>query len=111
MGLMTKGTVMGRKQLTRAKLLPFVAQLTPCLIGMGACQGAHHGTREMWKLRHDVHVLSPPFATLYRKSQKHDPHDAAAICEAVSRPHMRFVPIKEDYPYPKAAQCFASGGE
>jgi transposase len=72
-----------------------VAQLAPCLIDMEACQGAHYWAREMRKLGHDVRIMSPQFVTPYRKSHKNDPNDAAAICEAVSRPHMRFVPIKE----------------
>jgi transposase len=94
-GVDDQGTVVVRKKLTRPKLLPFVAQLTPCRIGMEACQGAHYWAREMRKLGHDVRVISPQFVTPYRKSHKNDPNDAAAICEAVSRPHMRFVPIKE----------------
>jgi transposase len=72
-----------------------VAQLVPCRIGMEACQGAHHWARETRKLGHDVRLISPQFVTPYRQSYQNDPHDAAAICEAVSRPHMRFVLIKE----------------
>ena len=94
-GVDDQGTVVVRKKLTRPKLLPFVAQLAPCRIGMEACQGAHYWAREMRKLGHDVRLISPQFVTPYRTSHKNDPNDAAAICEAVSRPHMRFVPIKE----------------
>jgi transposase len=94
-GVDNQGTVVVRKKLTRPKLLPFVAQLAPCRLGMEACQGAHYWARAMRKLGHDVRLVSPQFVTPYRKSQKNDPNDAAAICEAVSRPHMRFVPIKE----------------
>ena len=94
-GVDEQGKVVVRKQLTRPKLLPFVAQLAPCRIGMEACQGAHHWARAMRKLGHDVRLISPQFVTPYRQSHKNDPNDAAAICEAVSRPHMRFVPIKE----------------
>jgi transposase len=94
-GVDEQGNVVVRKQLARSKLLPFVAQLTPCRIGMEACQGAHYWAREMRKLGHDVRLISPQFVTPYRQSHKNDPNDAAAICEAVSRPHMRFVPIKE----------------
>jgi transposase len=72
-----------RKKLTRPKLLPFVAQLSPCRIGMEACEGAHYWVREMRKLGHDVRLISPQFVTPYRKSHKNDPNDAAAICEAV----------------------------
>ena len=94
-GVDAQGHVVARKKLTRQKLLPFVAQLAPCRIGMEACQGAHHWARAMRKLGHDVRLISPQFVTPYRQSHKNDPNDAAAICEAVSRPHMRFVPIKE----------------
>jgi transposase len=93
-GVDEQGDVVVRKQLARAKLIAFVAQLAPCRIGMEACQGAHYWAREMRKLGHDVRLISPQFVTPYRKSNKNDPNDAAAICEAVSRPHMRFVPIK-----------------
>jgi len=93
-GVDDQGKVVVRKKLARSKLLPFVAQLAPCRIGIEACQGAHHWAREMRKLGHDVRLISPQFVTLYRQSHKNDPNDAAAICEAVSRPHMRFVPIK-----------------
>lgn len=94
-GVDEQGSVVVRKQLTRSKLLPFVAQLAPCRIGMEACQGAHHWTRATRKLGHDVRLIRPQFVTPYRQSHKNDPNDAAATCEAVSRPHMRFVPIKE----------------
>jgi transposase len=94
-GVDAQGQVVIRKQLTRPKLLPCVAQLAPCRIGMEACQGAHHWARARRKLGHDVHLMSPQFVTPYRQSHKHDPHAAAASGEAVSRPPMRFVPIKE----------------
>jgi transposase len=94
-GVDAQGKVGVRKQLTRPKLLPFVAQLSPCRIGMEACQGAHSWAREMRKLSHDVCLISPQCVTPYRQSHKNDPNDAAAIGEAVSRSHRRFVPIKE----------------
>ena len=94
-GVDEQGHVVVRKTLPRPKLLPFVAQLAPCCRGMEACQGAHYWAREMRKLGHDVRLISPQFVTPYRKSHKTDPNDAAAIGEAVSRPPMRFVPIKE----------------
>jgi transposase len=94
-GVDDQGHVLVRKKLTRPQLLPFVAQLAPCRIGMEACQGAHYWAREMRKLGHDVRLISPQFVTPYRQSHKNDPNDAAAICEAVSRPHRRFVPLKE----------------
>ena len=91
-GVDAQGNVVSRKQLARPKLLPFVAQLTPCRIGMAACQGAHQGARTMRKLGHDVRLISPQSVTPYRQSHKNDPNNAAAICEAMSRLHMRFVP-------------------
>jgi transposase len=94
-GVDAQGNVGVRKQLARSKLLPFIAQLTPCRIRMEACQGAHYWAREMRQLGHDVRLISPQFVTPYRQSHKNDPNDAAAICEAVSRPPMRFVPIQE----------------
>lgn len=90
-----QGAVVARQQRARPPLFPCVAQLPPCRMGMEACQGAHSWAREMRKLGHDVRLISPQFVTPYRQSHKNDPNDAAAICEAVSRPHMRFVPIKE----------------
>ena len=87
--------VVVRKKLTRPQLLPFVAQLSPYRIGMEACQGAHYWAREMRQLGHEVRLISPQFVTPYRQSHKNDSNDAAAICEAVSRPQMRFVLIKE----------------
>src|SRR5215475_12085056 len=93
-GVDDQGTVVVCQKLTRPKLLPFVTQLAPCRIGMEACQGTHYWAREMRKLGHDVRLISPQFVTPYRQSHKNDPNDAA-ICEAVSRPHRRFVPIKE----------------
>ncbi|WP_097459919.1 IS110 family RNA-guided transposase [Mangrovitalea sediminis] len=93
-GVNHHGKVVVRKRLTRAKLLPFIAQLPPCLIGMEACSGAHHWAREMTTLGHQVRIIAPRFVAPYRKSSKNDDNDAEAICEAVGRPNMRFVPIK-----------------
>ena len=90
------GKVVVRKRLNRPKLLPYIAQLPPCLIGMEACSGAHHWAREMTKLGHDVRIIAPRFVAPYRKSSKNDDNDAEAICEAVGRPNMRFVPIKTE---------------
>jgi transposase len=81
----------------RAKLLNLIASLPPCLIGMEACSGAHHWAREFEKLGHTVRIMAPKFVAPYRLGGKHgknDAADAAAICEAVARPNMRFVPIK-----------------
>jgi transposase len=86
-GVDDQGKVVVRKQLTRPKLLPFVAQLSPCRVGMEAWQGAHYWAREMRKLGHDVRLISPQFVTPYRQSHKNDPNDAAAICEAGRSSH------------------------
>lgn len=86
-----------RPEVRRAKLLELVAKLPPCLIGMEACSGAHHWAREFQKLGYTVRIMAPKFVAPYRMSGKHgknDAADAAAICEAVTRPNMRFVPIK-----------------
>lgn len=86
-----------RPEVRRAKLLELIASLPPCLIGMEACSGSHHWAREFQKLGHTVRIMAPKFVSPYRMSGKHgknDAADAAAICEAVTRPNMRFVPIK-----------------
>jgi transposase len=86
-----------RPEVRRDKLLSLIAGLPPCLIGMEACSGAHHWAREFQKLGHTVRIMAPQFVAPYRmggKGVKNDAADAAAICEAVARPNMRFVPIK-----------------
>jgi transposase len=93
-GVDGRGAVVLRRQVTRKQLLPFLAKLSPCLVGMEACAGAHYWAREVEKLGHTVRLMSPHFVAPYRKSQKNDGNDAAAICEAVGRPSMRFVPVK-----------------
>jgi transposase len=93
-GVDTHGHVVVKKRLSRQKLLPFAAQLPPCLIGMEASGGAHYWARELTKLGHTVKLMSPQFVKPYVQSQKNDPNDAAGICEAVERPRMRGVPVK-----------------
>jgi transposase len=83
-----------RKTVSRKKLLSTMANMPPCLVGMEACSGAHYWARELVKLGHDVRIMAPKFVIPYRKGGKNDNNDAAAICEAVARPDMRFVPIK-----------------
>jgi transposase len=83
-----------RRRLSREALLPFIANLKPCLIGIEACGGAHYWTREFTKLGHTVKMMSPQFVKPYVKSNKNDERDAEAIAEAVIRPTMRFVPLK-----------------
>ena len=80
--------------MSRAKLTELVAQLPPCLIGMEACSGAHEWARRFQPSGHTVKLMAPKFVMPYRKSGKNDGNDAEAICEAVARPNMRFVPIK-----------------
>ncbi len=84
-----------RRQVSRAQLRPVLAQVPPCLIGIEACGSAHYWARELTKLGHTVRLLAPQFVAPYRKNDKNDGNDAEAICEAVGRPHMRFVPIKD----------------
>jgi transposase len=86
--------VVVRKALRRAQLLKWFAKLPPCLIGMEACGSANHWARELTALGHTVRLMPPAYCKAYVRRNKNDPADAAAICEAVSRPSMRFVPIK-----------------
>lgn len=83
-----------KRSIKRAELLPLFADRPPCLIGMEACAGAHHWARELSRLGHTVRLMAPKHVKPYLKGQKNDANDAAAICEAVSRPNMRFVAIK-----------------
>lgn len=93
-GMNEHGKVVLRKTLTRAKLLAFIAQCPPCLIGMEACSGAHYWGREFSKLGHRIGIIAAKFVEPYRKGSKNDNNDAEAICEAVSRPNIWFVPVK-----------------
>jgi transposase len=94
-GMDNTGHVVFRKRLTREALVPFIAQLPPVVIGMEACGGAHYWARRFRIHGHTVKLIAPQFVKPYVKSNKNDPADAEAICEAVTRPTMRFVPIKE----------------
>jgi transposase len=93
-GVDENGNTVLRKKLNRNQVLAFFANLLPCLIGLEACGGAHYWARELIKLGHDARLISPQFVKPYVKGNKNDSNDAEAICEAVSRPNMRFVPIK-----------------
>lgn len=86
--------VVCRRQLKRAQVLDFFRQLEPCLVAMEACGSAHYWARELGALGHEVRLIAPQFVKPYVKGDKHDAHDAEAICEAASRPSMRFVPVK-----------------
>jgi len=91
--------ILVRPSVRREQLLDILAQLPPCLIGMEACSGAHHWARQLIKFGHTPKLMAPKFVAPYRmqgKQGKNDANDAAAICEAVTRPHMRFVPIKSE---------------
>jgi len=87
-----------RPAVPRDKLHELIASLPPCIIGMEACSGAHHWARLFQASGHTVRLIAPKFVTPYRmtgKRGKNDAADAAAICEAIQRPHMRFVPLKD----------------
>src|SRR5215471_17947216 len=88
------GNVVVARRLKRKEVLAFFAKLTPCLVGMEACGSAHYWAREIAKLGHTVKLMPPKYVKAYVKRGKTDPGDAAAICEAVTRPTMSFVPIK-----------------
>ena len=85
-----------RRQLKRRQVVPFFRKLPTCLIGMEACGTAHHWGRTLRALGHEVRLIPPAYAKAYVRRNKTDPADAEAICEAVSRPSMRFVPIKSE---------------
>lgn len=93
-GVDTHGKVLLRKQLRRSEMAKHFSQLEPCLIGMEACGSAHHWARKLGEYGHTVKLMAPQFVKPYVKTNKNDAADAEAICEAVTRPNMRFVPIK-----------------
>ncbi len=93
-GVDERGHAVLKKQLKRSQVMEFFVNLPPCLIGMEACGSAHHWARELAKLGHTVKLMAPQFVKPYVKTNKNDMADAEAICEAVARPNMRFVPIK-----------------
>jgi len=93
-GVDQHGKIAVRKRLRRDAVSRFFANLAPCLVGMEASNGAHYWARVLTGLGHEVRLISPQFVTPYVKSNKNDRNDAEAICEAVGRPTMRFVPPK-----------------
>jgi transposase len=93
-GVDASGRVVVAKAIRRNKLLEFFASLPPCLVGLEACGSAHHWARELIKLGHDARMMPPAYVKPYIRRQKNDASDAAAICEAVTRPSMRFVGVR-----------------
>lgn len=93
-GVDVAGLVVIRKRISRAKMLEYFGGLPRCLVGIEACPSAHHWGRELQALGHQVRLVPPSYVKAYLKRSKNDANDAAAICEAVTRPSMRFVPIK-----------------
>src|SRR6201987_673749 len=95
-GVDVDGTVVIRKRVSRAKVLELFSTFPSCLVGIEACPSAHHWSRELRALGHTVRLMPPSYVKAYLKRSKHDANDAAAICEAVTRPSMRFVPTKSE---------------
>ncbi|MFC0695847.1 IS110 family transposase, partial [Paraburkholderia humisilvae] len=93
-GVNEHGKATLRKRLKRDQMASFFATLTPCLIGMEACGSAHHWARKLQGFGHTVRLMVPQFVKPYVKTNKNNVADAEAICEAVARPNMRFVPMK-----------------
>jgi len=93
-GVDAAGQVIIRRQLKRRYMLAFFQKLRPCLVGIEACASSHHWSRELQALGHSVRLMPPAYVKPYVKRQKNDMADAEAICEAVTRANMRFVPTK-----------------
>lgn len=94
-GVDAQGKVVLRKRLSRSDLASFVLNLPPCLIGMESCGGANYWARKFQSYGHEVKIMNPQFVKPYVKSNKNDRNDSEAICEAVTRPNMRFVSVKK----------------
>lgn len=94
-GVDVAGTVIVRRRLRRGEVFAYFQSIEPCLVGMEACATAHHWARELTALGHQVKLMPPAYVKAYVKRNKNDAADAEAICEAVTRPTMRFVPVKD----------------
>ena len=94
-GVDANGHVVVRRRLWRSGVIAYFRSLEPCLVGMEACATAHHWARELIALGHTVKLMPPAYVKAYVKRNKNDAADAEAICEAVARPSMRFVPVKD----------------
>src|ERR1700747_2850728 len=94
-GIDAEGTTVLRKRLRRGQVLAFFSRIPRCLVGMEACATAHYWARELTALGHEVRLMPPAYVKAYVKRNKNDAADAEAICEAVTRPTMRFVPVKD----------------
>src|SRR5690606_21482891 len=95
-GVDAAGRVVVRRRLRRSEVIKAFTGTPPCLVGMEACAGAHHWARLLTSLGHEVRLMPPAYGKAYVRRQKNDMADAAAICEAVTRPSMRFVPVKSE---------------
>ena len=95
-GVNAEGEIVLRRQLRRSQMLEFFRETKPCLVGMEACAGSHYWARALTLLGHNVRLMQPSYVKGYVKRGKTDAADAEAICEAVSRPSMRFVPVKTE---------------
>jgi transposase len=93
-GIDASGETVVRRQLRQRQVLAFFSKVSPCLVGMEACATAHHWAREIAKLGHEVRLMPARYVKAYVKRNKNDAADAEAICEAVTRPTMRYVPVK-----------------
>jgi transposase len=95
-GVDADGAVVIRKRVSRARVFEFFAALPPCLVGIEACPSAHYWSRKLQGLGHTVKLMPPSYVKAYLKRSKNDANDVTAICEAVTRPSMRFVPTKSE---------------
>lgn len=95
-GLDANGKVVVRRRMRRDGVITFASRLTPCIMAMEACCGAHHMGRALAALGHEIRLMSPEYVRPYVKAQKNDDRDAEAIAEAATRPTMRFVELKSE---------------